>query len=92
MAVIGERTRDSVPMPAMPSYAKGGVVTKTGPAFLHKGEKVSPLAKSLTGLKRKGKLRGKKGKGGKGYNPPAPDNFLSGRTALGLTAVSNRKG
>jgi hypothetical protein len=29
----------------MPQYKKGGIVKKTGPAVVHKGEKVIPASK-----------------------------------------------
>lgn len=31
--------------PAMPSYKKGGIVKKTGPALVHAGEKIIPVKK-----------------------------------------------
>lgn len=40
--------------PKMPSYKKGGTVKKTGPALVHKGEKIQPVkAKSKTPNKKK---------------------------------------
>lgn len=33
----------------LPSYKKGGTVRETGPALLHKGEKVIPATKAMTG-------------------------------------------
>lgn len=32
-------------VPTMPSYKKGGIVKKTGPALVHKGEKIIPVKK-----------------------------------------------
>ena len=34
------------PVFKMPSYKKGGTVKKTGPALVHKGEKITPVSKA----------------------------------------------
>lgn len=41
-AVFGNKGKGMEPTQGMPSYKKGGIVKKTGPALLHKGETVIP--------------------------------------------------
>jgi hypothetical protein len=48
---VSTRATSAVAAPPMPSFAKGGTVKKTGPARVHKGERVL-TAKQHAALKK----------------------------------------
>lgn len=49
--ILGPMDVDTNPhhQTVLPSYKKGGIVKKTGPAIVHKGERVVPVKKKRIG-------------------------------------------